>query len=172
MKIIVVRHASTAKNEAHIIQGWSDEPLSEKGIREAEALAEELKNVPIGAMYYSDIKRAAQTAEIIAKHHNVPYIASALLRERDVGCLVGTPSADIDWDNLPPDVETNASIMARAEEFIRSISKKYANESILVVTHADIGKAIRLHLTGKTINKTELLKKWSNACFEELGYNG
>ena len=68
MTTYVVRHGSTKANEERIIMGHLDTPLSEVGIADAEFLVRRLKNISFDKIYSSDLKRATQTADIIAQH--------------------------------------------------------------------------------------------------------
>ncbi|MCB1223613.1 MAG: histidine phosphatase family protein, partial [Mesotoga sp.] len=68
MYIYFVRHGETEWNNSNRWQGRSDIPLSEKGRKQAEITGTFLKeHVPsVAAIYSSDLKRAKETAEIIA----------------------------------------------------------------------------------------------------------
>jgi probable phosphoglycerate mutase len=59
--------------------------LNERGQKQAQALAEALKDVPLKAIYSSPLERAMETAEPIAKAHNLDVIPIAGLLESDVG---------------------------------------------------------------------------------------
>lgn len=65
MELYVVRHGRVPSNDKHIISGRSDEKLTEVGIKQAERVRDELKNIDFDAFYSSDVLRAMQTAKII-----------------------------------------------------------------------------------------------------------
>ena len=65
--IFLVRHGTTDYNENDLLQGRMDNPLNERGIKEAELLSEQLKNEEFDACYHSPMTRAKQTAEILNK---------------------------------------------------------------------------------------------------------
>lgn len=65
MKILVVRHGLTDWNVERRIQGRTDVPLNQEGIKQAYVAKEKLKEEKIDLMVSSPLKRAKQTAEII-----------------------------------------------------------------------------------------------------------
>jgi broad specificity phosphatase PhoE len=67
MNILLVRHGESVWNKEQRIQGRKDPGLSEKGRRQASALARRLKKEDIEVIYTSGLKRCVQTAGIIAK---------------------------------------------------------------------------------------------------------
>lgn len=67
MEICLVRHGETDWNKVGKIQGHTDIELNENGIRQAYACAEYLNNAPFELIITSPLKRAKQTAEIIAE---------------------------------------------------------------------------------------------------------
>jgi len=88
-KIILVRHGQTLWNNIGKYQGHTDVPLSKTGIEQASKVAKRLKNDKITAIYSSDLKRAKQTAEIIALEHNLPVITNTRFREINFGVWEG-----------------------------------------------------------------------------------
>ena len=114
-------------------QGQADPPLNSLGRRQAIALAERLSAVPLAAVYSSDLRRAHETAEIVAAPHGVPVIADPGLREIDVGSRSGLTSDEIgdrDWDG-----ETHEAHGARVLASIRRITREHPRGRVLVVAH-------------------------------------
>jgi len=60
-EIYLLRHAETAANEEGVLQGRMDSPLSSRGVRQAQALAEVLVNLGVDAVYASPAGRVAAT---------------------------------------------------------------------------------------------------------------
>ncbi|KAF9599399.1 hypothetical protein IFM89_036956 [Coptis chinensis] len=90
-EIVVVRHGETTWNAAGIIQGELESDLNEVGWKQAAAIAERLakEQKPV-AIYSSALKRAKDTAEMIAKKWHIPeVIVVPELKERHVGSLQG-----------------------------------------------------------------------------------
>ena len=65
MIFYLVRHGEIESNIKKVYAGWSEEPLTERGVRQAEKAGELLKDKGIDALYCSPLRRAVQTAEII-----------------------------------------------------------------------------------------------------------
>ena len=63
--LYIVRHGKTVFNLEAKVHGWTDSPLSEPGILQAEKVGKGLQNIIFNTAYSSDIKRAADTARII-----------------------------------------------------------------------------------------------------------
>lgn len=67
MLIYVVRHGETNGNLKGVLQGWTDEPLNEKGKELAVKTGQALSNVKFDCAYSSPLSRAYETAEIILR---------------------------------------------------------------------------------------------------------
>ena len=65
MKLYLVRHGETSWNIERKVQGQTDIPLTETGVRQAEKVREELKDVAFDICYCSPLMRAKRTAEIV-----------------------------------------------------------------------------------------------------------
>ncbi|XP_039835553.1 uncharacterized protein LOC120696648 isoform X3 [Panicum virgatum] len=103
-EVVVVRHGETSWNASRIVQGQMDPDLNEIGREQAVVVAHRLsREAKPAAIYSSDLKRAAETAEIIAKVCDVSnLVLNEALRERHMGYLQG-----LKWDdavNKNPDV--------------------------------------------------------------------
>ena len=70
--LYLVRHGETIDNAHHIMQGQTQGELNEKGIKQAQEVAEQLKKEPIDAFVSSDLRRSIHTCEIIAAPHDKP----------------------------------------------------------------------------------------------------
>lgn len=82
-----LRHAESQGNANGILQGQIDFPLSERGLQQAEALANywQKRGVSFNELISSPLLRARQTAEIIAHHLQLPITFDADWMERDSG---------------------------------------------------------------------------------------
>jgi probable phosphoglycerate mutase len=94
-RVILLRHGETTWNRATRIQGHTDIPLSALGLAQAERLAEALADEPLLAIYSSDLSRARQTAEAVARIQGLPVQIDAGLRERAFGRFEG-----MSWDEI------------------------------------------------------------------------
>ena len=65
LHLYLVRHGQTLFNRYNRLQGWSNSPLTEKGLKDADLAAKKLENIAFSAAYCSDTTRAQITAQRI-----------------------------------------------------------------------------------------------------------
>ena len=154
MKIYLVRHGQTDWNYQKKIQGQQDVDINEQGIRQAEKLAEILKNVPFEYAVCSPLTRAHHTAEILLKYHSVPLSYDERLKEIYLGEWEGKTHKEVMtqeknpvWqyfhcpENYHPDgdMESLEKLYRRGEAFVREVLFPLEDhyETILVVAHCE-----------------------------------
>ncbi len=152
--IYIIRHGQTELNIRNVLQGRSNHPLNETGIRQAEEAAERLKGISFDAVYSSPLIRAVRTAEIIApavepviderliEMEYGPYEGKSL---RDLGPEVLTFFRDFVHNPAPEGMEPLDSVVRRGGEFMMARCRTGGN--ILVSTHAIAMKGILEYLT-------------------------
>src|SRR5512136_1663215 len=90
MKLFLIRHGETEWNKQRRIQGCrSDARLSQKGLEQADRVASAVQRERIDAIYCSPLKRASETAQIVADACKLPVQVVNELREIDAGELDG-----------------------------------------------------------------------------------
>ncbi|MCD6177804.1 histidine phosphatase family protein [bacterium] len=117
--------------------------LTEKGKRDVKKAAKELKKIGIDVIYSSDVPRARQTAEIVAKELGLKVFFDSRLRDVNVGIFHGRPEEELKRaiplrDRLtcrPPGGESWIDVQKRMLNFLQEIDKKYKNKKILIVGH-------------------------------------
>jgi probable phosphoglycerate mutase len=151
-QFIIVRHGETQWNTRGIRQGHLDSPLTEKGIAQAEALAERLRREKFSALYSSDLGRALQTAEVIAAVTGHIIITDAHLRERHLGIFQGLNGEEIQRkfpeeyrlhrslgpDYVIPGGESTRQQVARNVAYLNQLADKHQGEQVVVVTHGGV----------------------------------
>lgn len=65
LNLYFVRHGETYLNYYDRMQGWSDAPLTEKGIKDVRRSGRGLKDIKFDAIYTSDLARTIDTAKLI-----------------------------------------------------------------------------------------------------------
>lgn len=148
--LYIVRHGQTVDNLEDRIQGHTDSPLTELGVRQAQAIAQRLSAERFHALYSSDLGRAVHTAEIVASPHGLAITTTPLLRELHLGVAQGMtreqfreeyPEACRLWESSPaihrpPGGETVESAIARCGEFIRQVVAQHGDgEKLAVIAH-------------------------------------
>ncbi|HYC79824.1 MAG TPA: histidine phosphatase family protein [Candidatus Binatia bacterium] len=150
MELIFVRHGETEFNKHHQLMGQRiDAPLDEKGLEQAKEVIGKLPD-DFEIIYSSPLKRAAQTAEIIANHFSKAVEYNNNLKERDFGSLSGKTWHQIDeevgahlseldeqlkYDYTPYGGETAEQVRSRLNTFIEEVRSKHPDSKIVVVTH-------------------------------------
>ena len=99
-RFIIVRHGESEANKNEICAGQWDIPLTEKGLKQADAAREYLKNEKIDAFYSSTLQRARVTAETVASAHGLSVTALDELMEMHRGIFERMPFTEI-WEKYP-----------------------------------------------------------------------
>jgi len=132
-------------NKQGIFSGRNDTPLTKEGIVQCHQAAKDLKSIKINAIVTSPMKRALDSAKIIAEEIGFPIediIISDLFVERSFGPLEGTTyTKNMDLDTTSG-VEHSTSIIKRAQAGLNLINSLDA-DNVLVVSHGALGRALR-----------------------------
>ncbi|GAA5235590.1 histidine phosphatase family protein [Verticiella sediminum] len=127
-----LRHGQTECNARRIFQSY-EEPLNATGIAQAEAAGKALAREPIATIVCSDVARTHHTASIVAAHHVLTPNGAQGLRERHFGELIGSSSADLDWDCRPAQGETLDLFVERTRDALEQALLQPG--PVLVVAH-------------------------------------
>jgi 2,3-bisphosphoglycerate-dependent phosphoglycerate mutase len=101
-QLFLIRHGETVGNASRTVQ-LPDDPLSPRGVAQAERLARRLAAEGIAHILSSDFARARTTAEHLQRATGAPMTFEPLLQERNFGDLRGTPYANLGFDMFEPD---------------------------------------------------------------------
>jgi broad specificity phosphatase PhoE len=147
MIILIARHGQSDWNASKRWQGHADRPLTEKGREQAHALAARLAHIDLDAVYSSDLRRARDTAEVVADSQGLEVFARPDLREVDVGSWSGLTRAEAEerfpegfarWKLGFPgweDGESYEAMTDRVLEAVKSIAADNPEGRVLVVSH-------------------------------------
>ena len=150
VKVILVRHGETDCNLSRRIQGGnSDTPLNQRGWQQAEGLALRLKQEQIQAIYSSPLQRARDTAQAIARYHQLPVEIEPSLKEIEVGELEGVSITEVgkhlsellvkhkQGEELPriPGGESVTEVQQRVWGTIQRLVSKHREGVFVVVAH-------------------------------------
>lgn len=149
MKIYFVRHGQTDAN-ANMQSGQTieelDEPLNDTGKKQAEELAEQLKDTSFDLIISSSLKRALHTAEIINKYHHLPILFENKLRERYASKYIDINTwhdlFDFDKNIQMKDGEPLHAFFDRTHAYFDELKRKHPNKSILIVSHGGVSHAL------------------------------
>lgn len=153
MRIYLVRHGQCDSNVKKIYN-YTYEDLNDAGIKQAEELSEQIKNLDYDVIISSPLLRAKHTAEII-NVKNKDIIFDDRLREREHGSLEGK-SVDVtdreEYWNYYTDVkygteESIPHLFNRVKEFLDELKVK-DYKSVLIVAHSGVSKAFYAYFNG------------------------
>jgi 2,3-bisphosphoglycerate-dependent phosphoglycerate mutase len=118
-RLFLIRHGETVGNASRIVQ-LPDNPLSSRGVVQAQRLARRLAREGVAHIVSSDFARARSTAETLQRVTGAPLSFEPLLQERSFGDLRGTPYAELGLDMFaphyaPPNGETWPTFHARVD---------------------------------------------------------
>jgi probable phosphoglycerate mutase len=146
--ILLVRHGETDWNAERRVQGHSDTPLNETGRSQARALAEELADEGIDAVYSSDLLRAHETARIVARARGLEVTSIRDLRERHFGTWEGLTDDEI-FARFPEarngswgDGESREEMAGRVLQALQRIAETHEGGRVLVVSHGGPLRAV------------------------------
>jgi len=147
--LYLIRHGQSAGNAEGRFGGHGPTPLSDLGVKQAERTAKALAKEGINVIYSSDLIRAVQTAEPLAKLLDVPINTSEAFRERNVGVLQGL-TFDESRQNYPQDyyalINRNINHVITDGESYRQLLRRITGElRIILRTHQRERVAIFSH---------------------------
>ena len=153
--LYLVRHGETVDNANQLMQGQTQGRLNERGMEQARRLRDQLAQESIDAFVASDLKRAVDTARILAEPHGLPVTVTPLLRERDWGSFTGRYIPDLKDAVWPDDIETLEVLLGRAGQFLEYVKAEFAGKRVLAVGHGIMNKAIQAVYYGKQMKEVE-----------------
>lgn len=111
-RVILIRPAETDWNTMGRRQGWVAAPINEHGRQQAASLAKYVRNIGLGVLYTSDLRRAVETAAILTQDMDLPVIEDERLRERNIGMWQGMTLDEIrnwypdEYSQLQADIQS------------------------------------------------------------------
>lgn len=185
--IYFVRHGHKEKtsgyddyynNDLNIV----DEPLSDLGRQDAEALAAYLKDVDIKKIYVSQYKRTRQTAEPTARAKELSIIEDGRVNEINNGKLRNMSDEQIAaafpqlWSDLKsrerdvqfPGGESGGQVKARQDSFLSDIKDERGD--ILVVSHDGFIRLLMCNILGLPVYKRSIFKT-NMGCLSVIDYD-
>jgi broad specificity phosphatase PhoE len=173
MKFILIRHAETTANAGTVILGGKEGGiLSQRGKRQARALASRFKKERILRVYCSSSNRARQTCEMILNGRNCEVVYSEELREIDMGALVGLSHEEakeryprifrdifIYPDKKIPKGESINDVQKRVMPLIEKIAQEPGDPTVLAVGHNIVNRVIISSVIGLPLNNAKRIKQ-------------
>lgn len=170
--LLLIRHGEndyvkTGKMAGHI----PGVHLNERGQKQAQALGEALKDVPIKAIHSSPLERAMETAQPIATAHQLQIIQEPGLMDANIGKWQGKSIKALRLTNAwkvvqhsPsrfqfPEGESFVDLQTRLVNVLEGLVKKYnkPKDIVAVVFHADPIKLVVAHFLGLPLDHFQRL---------------
>jgi probable phosphoglycerate mutase len=158
------RHGESEWNAENRLCGRTDVSLSEAGRRQAARLAERLRALPPDAIYTSPLRRAMETAEIIAQGTGLTPAVDERIIEINYGAWEGRTFAEIMaqdgeafrvWDAdpgtvSPPGGESGNQALARIVPFLNELGAGHTGERehVVIVCHKTVCRLVVCHVLG------------------------
>lgn len=157
--LILVRHGETDWNVEGRYQGQADPPLNDTGLRQARQTALELQNLGLYALYTSDLRRAQQTAQVIAETSGLTMRLEPRLREVNLGEWEGMLYTEIKacypellrhWEEeplktTPTGGESIWALRHRVLDAVAEIVDRHTGQQVCIVTHKTPIAIIKCH---------------------------
>jgi broad specificity phosphatase PhoE len=148
-------------NVEKVFRGRADVNLDEVGIKQAELLGKYLSNWELEAIYSSPVKRALDTANIVARYQKVAVRIAEGLIDFDFGEWQSLPEQEVkrrypailnEWHNNPdkvkmPGGESLEDVRMRAVEVVSDVLSKHQG-NVLLVSHRVVIKVLICYLLG------------------------
>ena len=157
MELLLVRHALPIRRE--LVDGPADPELSADGRAQAELLASYLSSEHLDAIYASPLRRAYETAESVAKHHDVDVQLSDGVAEFDRLSPDYIPTEELKAANDPryhaiingewsTDDESADEFHSRVVGTIEELIETHPGQRIVVVCHGGVINGYMCHVLG------------------------
>ncbi len=165
MKMVyLLRHGETDIQEKKSFIGQTDLPLSRKGFEQAYCRQKELADTVFDRIYCSDLRRACETAQILAENRRVSIHSVPGLREIGLGEWEGLSMSQVrtdfpkEWrkrgENMaeyrPPGGESFADLYERVTPIFEDILRQ-PGDNCLIVAHAGVNRMILCYILGMPV---------------------
>jgi broad specificity phosphatase PhoE len=169
--ILLARHGESDWNRTKRWQGFADRPLTELGRQQAEALAERLERTELDAIYASDLRRARETAEVVARTRGLTVQTTPDLREVDVGSWSGLTRAEAEerfpdgyarWLNGGEGWEDGETYLQMSDRVIRAIHRiagAHDGGRVLVIAHGGSIRAVHAAALGIDVHSYRRIQR-------------
>jgi broad specificity phosphatase PhoE len=171
--VLLIRHGQSKGNAERRFGGHTATPLSARGRNQAQATALSLKSESVTAIYSSDLARAMETAQPLARVTGLPINDTNAFRERSVGVMEGLTFEDAaqqhpeqyaallrrDFEYVLSGGESYRQLLGRARQKLDEVIEEHRGGKIVVFSHTGTICILALHLMG-ALDAPELKPVW------------
>lgn len=164
-RLLLIRHAPTPETGTKLTGRLPGVSLGSEGVEIAKATAQRLAGVKLKAIHSSPIERTWETAQAVAEPHGLEPIRNDEFIEVDYGAWSGRTLKSLyklkAWRTVQmtpsrmvfPDGESIAAAQSRAVAACEHLAATHSKETVAVVSHSDIIKAIVAHYLGAPLDQ-------------------
>jgi probable phosphoglycerate mutase len=165
--VLLVRHGESDGLGERLVGRTRGVVLTHRGRAQAERLPVRLRRLTasLDALYVSPQRRAFESAVPIGRHYGLVLQRAEAFAEADFGDWTGRRFDELDRDPawrvynsarataLVPRGESAADLQRRVESALQGLVDNRQNQTIAVVTHAEVIRTIVLGVTGRTLDE-------------------
>lgn len=181
-KLLFLRHGEAEGNILRRFHGHYDSSLTPNGRKQVQLLADRLRDVPIDAMYASDLRRAYDTGKAVADTHGLSVHTDPDLREIDGGKWEDVPFAELPvrfpesyhhWTHQPyllqiPGGESMRVFQERLIRAVQRIVQENPNRTVGVATHGTAIRTLVCFFRGDPLECINQVAWYDNASITEV----
>ena len=152
MRLFVARHGETQWNLEDKVCGSTDLPLTEKGLAQAQALADKVAAIKPDVIVASTMLRARQTAAASARRCGSEIITDGRFVEQEFGSFEGASRFDPeflarrrDFAARFPGGESILEVAHRVYSGLEDLKARYPGKTVLLVCHGSVSRIIRTY---------------------------
>ncbi len=166
-RLYLARHGQVQGFERFPIYGSTDVEITDVGRAQMEALAERLRHARIDAVFSSDLRRSAEGARIVGRHHDLPVLSLPELREMDFGAWEGLTLGEVQ-ERFPEELEKRqkdvaeyripggeslASFSRRVLTCLGKLLEEREGEHVLLVVHGMVNRIVLCDALGMDLSR-------------------
>lgn len=173
VRLIITRHAESEWNTIGRYQGLKDPDLTERGLKQAELLAHEMKGEDIDLIISSPLRRTYKTAKIVGDHLGIEPIKEDRIIEINHGAWSGMLVEEVKekypddfrkWLESPqevvfPEGESVIDVYKRVKDFLEDLKSSYSGKTVMVVSHT-----VPIRCMYCVLLNVDLSRFWSFGC--------
>ena len=166
-RIYLIRHAEAEGNLFRVAHGQYNSTITPRGYRQLHFLKERFRDIPVDAVYGSDLLRAHTPASAIYAPKDLPFRPLPLLREIRLGCweqktwgeILEMGAENYGHFNLRPHLwqaegaETFAEVRDRMLEAVRLMAAENPGKTVAATSHGAALRTLLGTLEGKTLGE-------------------
>lgn len=182
-RIYLVRHGQVEGHKEKRYNGQVNVPLTQLGRHESARVCDSLADIPLDAVYSSDLDRSRYCAELVAAAHNLTVSLCESLRELHLGDWEGRTWAELqeaypdDWQSRLHDLvnfqvpggESLQDAADRIRPVIQQIITCHSGGDVVLVAHGGVNRIVLLDAIGAPLEQAFAIEQ-DYGCLNIIDY--